>query len=214
VKAYAYLRVSGQDQVEKDGLERQRLAVELFAHQRGIKIAKVYREEGVTGTIETRPALADLMEEMQPGDTVIIEKLDRLARDLMVQEAIFARFLKAEVTLLSAVEPDLSGKDPTRKFVRQVLGAVAELDKALIVARMRVARDRIRAKTGRCEGRKPYGHRAGEADTAAGIRLMARQGQSYTAIAAHLNANGIAARCGGLWHVNAVRRIVVREAGR
>jgi hypothetical protein len=40
--------------------------------------------------------------------------------------------------------------------VRQVLGAIAEFDKAITVAKLRAARDRKRAATGRCEGRKSH----------------------------------------------------------
>jgi hypothetical protein len=42
------------------------------------------------------------------------------------------------------------------------MGAIAEYDRAMLTARMRVGRERKRAKEGRCEGRKPYGTRPGE----------------------------------------------------
>ena len=44
---------------------------------------------------------------------------------------------------------------PTAEMVRQILGAVAQFEKASLVAKLRHARERKRAETGRCEGRKP-----------------------------------------------------------
>ena len=46
--------------------------------------------------------------------------------------------------------------------MRQVFGAIAEYEKSMIVLKLRGARNRKRAKTGRCEGRKPYGFYPGE----------------------------------------------------
>jgi DNA invertase Pin-like site-specific DNA recombinase len=214
MKAFAYLRVSGQDQVSGDGFARQLIAIEQFAASQGLQLAKVYREEGVTGTAESRPTLAELMEDASPGDTVIVEKLDRLARDLLVQEAIFSKLMQAGIRLLSATEPDMSQNDPTRKFIRRILGAVAELDKDLIVARLRGARQRVKTATGRCEGRKPYGHRPGEAEVVARIRGWRTAGVSCIEIARRLNASGTAARGGGQWFETTVRRIAGRETCR
>jgi hypothetical protein len=80
----------------------------------------------------------------------------------MVQEAAIADLRKHGFELISVAEPDLMANDPTRVLMRQLLGAVAQYDKAHIVAKLRGARMRKRAKEGRCEGRKPYGHLDGE----------------------------------------------------
>src|SRR5271169_2711103 len=45
---------------------------------------------------------------------------------------------------------------PTSKLIRQILGAVAEFDKAMTVAKLKGARDRIRRNGEKCEGRKSY----------------------------------------------------------
>jgi len=62
-RAFAYLRVSGKGQVEGDGFPRQLEAVKKYAAANDIKIVKVYREEGVSGTTEweNRPAFAEMM---------------------------------------------------------------------------------------------------------------------------------------------------------
>jgi hypothetical protein len=73
---------------------------------------------------------------------------------------------------------------------------VAQFEKSVIVAKLRAARIRKRKATGRCEGRKPFGTKPGEAETLALIRRLRRKPRggkrlSYDVIAARLNANGI-----------------------
>ena len=52
IKAHAYLRVSGKGQVERDGFTRQLRAIREYAAGHDIKIEKVFREEGVSGTMQ------------------------------------------------------------------------------------------------------------------------------------------------------------------
>jgi DNA invertase Pin-like site-specific DNA recombinase len=87
--------------------------------------------------------------------TIIVETANRFARDLMVQEVGFAKLRARGITLIAADSPNAFQDDtPTAKLVRQVLGAIAEFDKAMTVAKLRGARDRKRKAKGKCEGRK------------------------------------------------------------
>ena len=61
-RAYGYIRVSGRAQVDGDGLIRQEKAILDYAKANGITIENIFREEGVSGTLEHRPALAELWE--------------------------------------------------------------------------------------------------------------------------------------------------------
>jgi DNA invertase Pin-like site-specific DNA recombinase len=88
----------------------------------------------------------------------------------------------------SPAEPDLMTNDPTRKLMRQFMGAIAEYDKSQIVLKLRGARMRKRAKEGRSEGRKPYGFYEGEA--AALTRKPRRRTLSCIPFAFHLEAIG------------------------
>ena len=56
-KGYGYLRVSGKAQVEGDGFPRQLAAIKGYAAEHGIRIVKVFRDEGVSGTrdLDDRP---------------------------------------------------------------------------------------------------------------------------------------------------------------
>lgn len=198
MKACAYLRVSGQGQLDGDGFARQEKAARDYAKAHGIEIVGVFREEGVSGTKEERPALARMLVDLEENGhgikTVIIERLDRLARDLMVQEAIIRDFQKNGFDLISATEgADLLAEDPTRKLVRQVFGAIAEYDKEITVLKLRAARERKRAKVGKCEGRKSI--KEVNPETLALIKTLRRKPRggtrkTYPKIAAELNAAG------------------------
>jgi DNA invertase Pin-like site-specific DNA recombinase len=155
IEGACVLRVSGKGQVEGDGFTLQLKAIrEYAAHD--IKIVNIYRQEGVSGTKESadRPAWSELMTALHANGVrvVIIERLDRLARDLMVQETIIADHRKNGFELVSVAEPDLMANDPTWKLMRQFMGAIAQSEKSQIVLILRGARMRKRAKEGRCEG--------------------------------------------------------------
>jgi len=166
MKAFSYLRVSSIGQIEGDGFTRQITTIEDYASKNGIELVHTFKDEGVSGTLENRPALAELMVALDENGhgvkTIIIERIDRLARDLMVQEAILSDLQSKGFEIISVHDGDLLSDDPTRKLVRQVLGAIAEYDKTMTVAKLRAARERKRAKNGKCEGRKGYSDDKGQ----------------------------------------------------
>lgn len=211
-KAHAYLRVSGKGQVEGDGFTRQLKAIKEYAAAHQMKIVNVYREEGVSGTKESadRPAWSELMTALHSNGVkvVIVERLDRLARDLMVQETIVADLRKYGFELVSVAEPDLMATDPTRILVRQMMGAVAQYEKSQIVLKLRGARLRKRAKTGHCEGRKPYGFYEGESAALDRVKVLRAEGLGFDRIAARLNEEHVPTRTGRPWHGVVVNRIL------
>ena len=110
-----------------------------------------------------RPAWSEMVTALHANGvkTILIEKLERLARDLMIQEATIADLQMGGFTLISVAEPYLMASDPTRILMRQLMGAVVQYDKSQIVLKLRGARMRKRAAEGRCEGRMPFGRGRG-----------------------------------------------------
>jgi DNA invertase Pin-like site-specific DNA recombinase len=212
MKAFAYLRVSGKGQVEGDGFTRQLTAIKKYAETNGIKIVKVFREEGVSGTkeLQNRPALLDLMTALHSNGVklVMVEKLDRLARDLMIQETIIGDLQKNGFDLVSVAEPDLLQNDPSRKMMRQIFGAIAEYEKTMIVLKLRGARMRMKAKEGRCEGAKPYGMDEAERTVMDRMKALRTTGMGFDRIAAKLNEEGVKPRRGARWHGLTVNKIL------
>jgi DNA invertase Pin-like site-specific DNA recombinase len=145
-KCFVYLRVSGKSQVDGDGFDRQLAAVRSYAKSNSIRITKVFREEGVSGTkdMANRPAFSEMLEALHSNGVrlVLVERLDRLARDLMIQESIIADLKRSGFEIVSVTEPDLCSDDPSRKLMRQVLGAFAEYEKDVLVLKLRGAKQR------------------------------------------------------------------------
>ena len=208
-RVFGYVRVSSPGQVGGDGFDRQVEAIAAYAKAHRLEVVNVYREEGVSGTSETRPALATLMVDLEQNGhgvkTVIVERLDRLARDLMVQEAVIQDFQRHGFDLISATEgPDLLSGDPTRKLIRQVFGAVAEYDKSMLVLKLRAARERVKAKTGKGDGRKGYYETDHGKVVLARIKQLKRKRRdmkslSATDIAEVLNQEGLMTLTGKPW---------------
>ena len=212
LKAFAYLRVSGKGQIDGDGFTRQLTAIRNYAEANDIKIMKVFREEGVSGTkeLENRPAFLEMMTALHSNGTklVMVEKLDRLARDLMIQETIIGDLRKNGFDLVSVAEPDLLQDDPSRKMMRQIFGAISEYEKTMIVLKLRGARNRQRATTGHCEGAKAFGTLPGEVAVIDRMKALRAEGMGFDRIAAKLNEDGVKPRRGARWHGLTVNKIL------
>lgn len=213
-KAFAYLRVSGKGQVDGDGFPRQLAAVKGYAKAHDVRLVRVFREEGVSGARESmdRPAWSELMTALHSDGvhTVLIERLDRLARDLMIQEATIADLQRHGFKLVSVQEPDLMASDPSRIAFRQMMGVFAQYDKSQVVAKLRGARMRIRATGAKCEGRKLYGDRPGEETVLERMRTLRAEGLGFDRLAAKLNEEGLPTRTGKPWHGVVINRILSR----
>src|SRR5436309_1521104 len=105
IKAFSYLRVSGLSQVEGDGLQRQRERIDAYALHFGYEVVQEFTDEGVSGVKDhlDRPGLSSLMLAIACNGvrTVLIERADRLARNLMVSEIALEEFRKIEARVIS-----------------------------------------------------------------------------------------------------------------
>lgn len=219
LKAYSYLRVSGKGQLSGDGFTRQRETISAYAKAKGYSIAAEYQEQGVSGTKElsNRQALAALLAAVESNGVkvIIVERADRLARDLIVSELILQDFRKAGVAVIAAdCGEDLTAvdADPSKVLIRQILSAVAQYDKSVTVLKLRKARERIRASGRRCEGRKPFGARPDEQTILGRLRALSGQGMSLRQIAASLNREGLKTRQGRDWRAGTVGGILSRSS--
>lgn len=163
VKAVAYLRTSSAANVgtDKDSEKRQLQAVQAYAKSGGFDLVGTYYDAAVSGAdpVTERPGFADMLEWITANGvrTIIVETASRFARDLIVQETGY-ELLKAQgITLVAADSPDSFLDDtPTADLIRQVLGAVSQFEKAMLVTKLKGARDRKRASGAKVEGRKSH----------------------------------------------------------
>lgn len=227
----AYLRVSTDTQAEHGlGLDVQRQAIKAWARQHGHTITGWHSDEGISGSngLDTRDALPDAVGEIREhrAGGLVVYRLDRLARDLILQETLLAEIASQGGRVFSTMpgEQDVitdDPEDPSRRLIRQVLGAVSEYERSLIRLRLRNGRRRKAERGGFAYGSPAYGFRAEarelvpeptEAAAVARIRQLRAQGASVRAIAAALTAEGHRPKRGGQWHPETVRRIIARAA--
>jgi DNA invertase Pin-like site-specific DNA recombinase len=181
-----YARVSTAEQ--DTGLQRDALA------RAGVD--QVY-EEKRSGADSGRPELARLLDELQPGDVLVVYKLDRLARSLSDLLLILERIGKAGAAFRSLTET-LDTTSASGRMVMQVLGAFAEFERSLIVERtvsgMAAARKRG-ARFGRPRAMSPQ-------EEAAAVELVRSREWSLTEAA---NRYGC--------HVSSIKRALSRATG-
>ncbi len=219
MKAIAYLRTSSAANLgeDKDSQKRQLAAVEAYAKRHGIEIVASLYDSAVSGAdpVDTRPGFMAALERIEGNGvrTIIVETASRFARDLMVQEVGYAKLRERGIELIAADNPGSFLDDtPTAKLVRQVLGAIAEFDKAMTVAKLKGARDRWRATGVKCEGRKS--HAEARPDMVAIAKRLYRrnpksgQRRSLRAISAELAGAGFLNERGQPFHPKSVRAMV------
>jgi DNA invertase Pin-like site-specific DNA recombinase len=221
---FGYIRVSGKGQVDGDGPERQADAIKKFCatHIVGPE-PKMLFEAGVSGTVEgmDRPKFAEMISEIEalPEGSkrcIVVERLDRLARDLMVSEFLLAECRKRGIPVYAADQNDLrdmasDGGDPTRVLLRQILGALAQWEKSALVFKLRKARDRKREETGRCEGPLPFGSTGEEASAKQIMATWLYNGLSFSRIAAQANQIALKTRTGRPWNRGSVYQVLVGQ---
>lgn len=117
----------------------------------GHRIVAWTSDEGIGGTkdLEGRDGLADALATISAGkaEGLVVYRLDRLARDLIVQETLLAEIRQSGGQLFSTIAAEAAyltddTDDPSRRLIRQVLGAVAEYDRSMIALRLRNGRRR------------------------------------------------------------------------
>jgi len=214
IPAIAYLRTSSAANVgsDKDSDKRQRAAIHGFAKANGYELVAEFYDAGVSGAdaVTERPGFIAMLDRIAGNGvhTIIVESPDRFARDLAVQLAGHDYLKSLGITLIPASAPDFFLEDtPTAVLVRQVLGAIAQFEKASLVAKLKAARERKRKATGRCEGNKPL------AETRPEVVVLARElsaSMSYRQISAELANRGYFTRGGKPFAASQIQRMFGR----
>ncbi len=216
-KAAGYVRVSTNTQVENgQGLSIQRAAIEQYCASAGLALLGFFEDAGVSGAndIGQREGWLQLIDGLREGEfsAVVIARLDRLARDLMLQETMLADVRRLGGELVSIEEPDLCSEDPSRVLFRQMKGAISQYEKAMIVARLqagRLAKRRLGGYIGgsviplglrvQGEGREAMLMPDQQAGTVREIFRAYLADTSMKKIADRLRANNIPTKRGGRW---------------
>jgi site-specific DNA recombinase len=163
VRVFAYLRVSTREQAENGyGLLAQRQAIVEYCRAQGWELLDVYEDGGVDGDLPLaeRPGLLALLGDVtcrqhdpMPVDGVVVARFDRLGRDTLESLLVEREFSRIGARVLSA--QGFNEDDPFTKYFRTNMIAMAELDKAMLKARLAGGK-RAKASRGGYTGGRPY----------------------------------------------------------
>jgi DNA invertase Pin-like site-specific DNA recombinase len=229
MRLIGYVRVSTQRQGDEDrqGLPTQERAIRRWARAQGHRLIAVVPDVGVSGRTNgpDRVGLAEAINLICAGkaEGLVVHRLDRLARQLTVQEAILAHVWQCAGAVFTVDAGEVlrdDPEDPMRTFVRQVMGAAAELERAMIAARLRGGRRTKAERGGFAYGAPPYGYKSvkgslvkelPEQRALERMRALRSEGQSLRAIALTLTREGHSPRRGEVWHPTVLATLLRRD---
>jgi DNA invertase Pin-like site-specific DNA recombinase len=228
-KAFLYLRVSTPGQVDGFGFDRQEGTCREYAKANGYEVAGVFQEKGISGARDEteRPAFQEMMSAILGNGVkiVIVEGLDRLAREWEIQKALLIYLASKGIDLISARTGENVTQavkaDPMQKALIHMQAVFSELEKDQLVRRLRKARDaKSKEQKKRCEGRKAYGQTPEEKKVIERIRAMRRTrrnntpGMTLQEIADRLNSEGITTKDGKKWTPTQVYNVAGKKASK
>jgi DNA invertase Pin-like site-specific DNA recombinase len=223
------IRVSTARQADAYGPDAQRTDIKGWGKETGNRIKVWYSDAAGSDLddLEFRTGLRDALADVKAGRVagIVVGRLDRLARDLVLQETILRdiRGMGGVLFSTSAIENAYimdDDADPAREMIRVILSAVGRYEKKMIRLRMANGRRSKRSQGGYAgDGSPSFGMRADggelvtdDAEQAVLIRMreLRAEGMSYPEIAATLNGEGVPAKRGGRWHAMTVSRALSR----
>lgn len=222
---YGYIRVSTETQAEKGGgLDVQRTAIEKYAKQNGIELARLFCDAGISGTQENRPALDELLlETIREGDAIIVHNTSRLWRSIFAQATVMKAVMQAKANIISIDEPSFDiyrfQKDPENFMITGMMGMLDQWERMTIARKLARGRTSKANKGDKPAGVCPYGYQYSadkkhiepnpeEAPILRQIFSEAQKGLSIEKIAALLNSQGTHTRRGNNWQKGSVHTIL------
>src|SRR6202034_2991151 len=178
MRAAVYARVSTSNHGQDPAVQLREIAE--YCQRRGWTVTAEYVDVGISGAKEKRPELDRLLADAhrRKFDAVIVWKFDRFARSVSHLLRALETFQALGIEFVSLTE-GVDTSTPAGKMVFTVLGAVAELERSLIVERIKAGLRNARAKG------KQLGRPKKAVDATRGARLRA-QGRSIREIADEL----------------------------
>jgi DNA invertase Pin-like site-specific DNA recombinase len=177
-KAASRTRLVGYARVSTDEQHTDPQADELRAAG-----CAVVHEEHASGADRSRPVLAQLLQDIGPGETLVVVRLDRLARSVGHLLGVIEQ-LEVKGAHFRSLRDPIDTTTPQGMFSLQVLGAVAQLERTLIAERTKAGLRSAKAR-GRVGGNP--GLRAGDPDAIRKLR-SARDAAHLDAMLAGLDA--------------------------
>jgi site-specific DNA recombinase len=220
-QAIAYIRVSTHEQaVEGVSLEAQQAQITAWCIRNGYELAEVCIDAGISGSrMDNRPALQRALSAIRKGRALVFYSLSRLGRSTRDILELSDQ-LQAKGADMVSLSEQFDTTTAAGKLMFGMLALLAEFERGLVSERTKMALAQKKA-TGEIYSPTPYGFKEvegrlvevrKEAGVVADILRKREQGESYEAIANHLNATGVPSKRGGQWYPSTVHYLVKRQA--
>ena len=218
---YAYLRLSTDESKQANSFDVQEKLIKEYLKANNLKgIDEVFKEAVSGGAdLSKKRSLLELLNKIDKGDTVVVQKLDRLSRD-----ALQTGWIRTEIVRKGAgiviVESD-NKQDPQSILMEQIITAFSQYEREMIKSRIKATMAHKRAKGEKLGGSVPYGYdvilRDGkkilaenleEQEVISRIIKLRAEGMSLRAIVESLNESGVRAKGGTQFYPNSIKRIL------
>lgn len=213
-KAIAYIRVSTRESdgttEQQNGLDAQLSQIRDYAKHRRLELVSYYQDlcSGAS-PLSKRPGLTEAIAQAKEHGAkfLIIQRRDRLARDMSVALSIESMLHKRKVRILTVLEDPDEAASPERTLMTQIQDIMASYERQLISARVKAAL-KIKSERGEALGAVPYAHTHAGRHAVAVFEGMRSKGWTWEQIAEWANRERIRPMRLQLWTVRAVRDAV------
>ena len=213
--AVAYIRVSTDEQ--QLGPEAQRASIEQWAVREGMQVVSWHSDLGVSGgaDVDDRPALVAALATLrvEAAGSLVVAKRDRLARDVYIAATIERAVARGGARVVCS-DGVANGQTPADRFLRAILDAAAQYERALIRGRTKAALA-VKKARGESTGNAPYGFRVGDDDktlvrnedeqrTLVALRALRAEGLSFRRLRQQATERGLLSRAGKAFTLQSV----------
>lgn len=218
-RVIGYVRVSSENQVEKDNSIRNQIKfIKKYCQDCDYELVDVFKDEGISGLKKSRDGLNKMMKQINESkiDVVLVYSLSRLGRKLVDVISWVNELERKNIEFLS-IKENFGNKGVMGKLMMNILGSVNEFEVDILSERIRdvkqFKKDKMEVYTGKiCYGWKRVDDKLVldevEYQVLENIEFYRSCGWSYNVISKYLNKKGIKSKNGNKWYSSSVRSVL------
>ena len=221
---YSYMRLSTDEDKQSNSFEIQSQAITTYAKANGLEpIVKTFKDTKSGAKLEQRIGLMEMLNTIKKNDKVIVQKIDRLSRDVLQMGWLRTEIARKGCELV-IIDTKNDTNDPMANLMEQIVTAFADYERLMIKSRIQATMDLKKSKGEKLGGDIPFGFdviiekdkkkvlvkNEVEQKIVSSIKRYKSKGLSFGAIAKKLNEQGITTKKGKEFQSMQVKRILER----
>lgn len=221
---YSYMRLSTDEDKQSNSFEVQHKVITEYAKENNLEpILKTFKDTKSGAKLEQRQGLMEMLNTIKSNDKVIVNKIDRLSRDVLQMGWIRTELARKGCELV-IIDSKNDTNDPMANLMEQIVTAFADYERQMIKSRIQATMDLKKSKGHKLGGYAPYGYDTEEDSEGTlvlvkndleqkviqSIKRYKAKGMSLGAIAKRLNERGITTKNGKEFQSMQVKRILDR----